>query len=51
VALGGQQHELGADDNPVGQRQAGRPLIELAAGLGVELDRCCHSSHAVTFVN
>lgn len=51
VALGGQQHELGAHDNPVGQRQAGRPLRELAANLSLELDRCCRSSHAVAFVN
>jgi len=50
VALGRQQHKLGTNHHPVGQRQARRPPPQLDTGLAIELDRCCHSSHAITFV-
>jgi len=51
MSVGRQQHQLRADHHPIGQRQARRPTLELTANLGVELDGCCHSSHAITFVN
>jgi hypothetical protein len=51
VPLGRQQHQLRAHHDAVGQRQAGRAARELSTDLGVELDRCRHSSHAITFVN
>jgi hypothetical protein len=49
--VSGQQHQLGAHDHPVGQRQAGGPTLKLAPDLAVHLDRCGHPSHAITFVN
>jgi hypothetical protein len=51
VPVGGQQHRLRADDDAVGEREAGRPALELATHVGVELDRCRHSPHAITSVN
>jgi hypothetical protein len=49
--LGRQQHQLRTHHHAVGQRQAARAALELTTNLGVELDRCRHSSHAITFVN
>jgi len=52
VTIRRQQHQLRADDDPVGQRQAAGPLHKLATDLVVvELDRCGRQSHAITFVN
>jgi hypothetical protein len=52
VTIGCQQHQLRANDDAVGQRQAAGPLHKLATHLAVvEFDRCRHSSHAITFVN
>jgi len=51
VPTGRQQHELGAHHDPVGQRQTRRPPLQLGTHSGLELDTCCHSSHAITFVN
>jgi hypothetical protein len=49
VPVGGQQHELGANDDAIGQSQAARPPLKLTADLPVELDRCRHSPHATAF--
>jgi hypothetical protein len=49
--VGGQQHQLRADHNPIGQRQAARPPLKLTTGLLIKLDRCRRHSHAITFVN
>jgi len=51
VPGGRQQHQLRADHDAIGQRQAGRAALQLPTDIGVELDRCRHSSHAITFVN
>jgi hypothetical protein len=49
--VGGQQHDLGAHDNAVGQRQAARAALKLKTALAIEFDRRGHASHAITFVN
>jgi hypothetical protein len=51
VPVSGQQHQLGTDHDAIGQRQAARPTLKLTTNILVKLDRCCHPSHAVTFVN
>ncbi|MCA1681277.1 MAG: hypothetical protein LC777_21205, partial [Actinobacteria bacterium] len=51
MPLGGQQHELRADHDTIGQRQAARPPLKLTTRLLVKLNRCGRQSHAITFVN
>jgi hypothetical protein len=50
-SVGRQQHQLRANDNAVGERQTARATLKLDTLIGIKLDRCCRSPHAITFVN
>ncbi|MDQ5809052.1 MAG: hypothetical protein M3320_10285 [Actinomycetota bacterium] len=51
MPISGQQHQLRANHDAVGQRQAARPPLKLTTRLSIKLDRCRRDSHAITFVN
>ncbi|MCA1680189.1 MAG: hypothetical protein LC777_15170, partial [Actinobacteria bacterium] len=51
MTIGRKQHQLRANDDAVGQRQAASAALQHAAHLRIEFDRCGHPSHAITFVN